>query len=340
MHASEMADGNYWQKKIAKLAIEKLGPIDMVGMLALRLGNAQAGTSRSRTVGDRPRRSCGQVDRMTPGDMPDFDPSLQMAYDALTNRRTTWRPSTSSSSATATRADRPAAAGRQMQADKVTVHDRRRRHARRRRGPAKMSSIADDDRRHGSTTSPIPRRCRRIYIKETRLVSQSFIYEQARSSRSWSLPQRADRRAAGDLPPLYGFVRTTPQGRSPLVEMPIDGAAARRPGVPDPGVLALRPGQVGGVHQRRPQPAGAGRPGTATGRVGHVRQVLGAGGRLVAAAVETRQAEHDRPSTATARCRSWSMRRDKDEQVPLTDLQLSGRRHVARSEGRRARAAS
>ena len=29
MHASEMANGNFWQKKIAKLAIEKLSPADV-----------------------------------------------------------------------------------------------------------------------------------------------------------------------------------------------------------------------------------------------------------------------------------------------------------------------
>src|SRR5262249_13379109 len=33
MHASEMAEGNAWQKKIAKLSIDKLSPMDMVGML-------------------------------------------------------------------------------------------------------------------------------------------------------------------------------------------------------------------------------------------------------------------------------------------------------------------
>jgi hypothetical protein len=33
MHASEMADGNMWQKKIAKLAVERLGPGDEVGVI-------------------------------------------------------------------------------------------------------------------------------------------------------------------------------------------------------------------------------------------------------------------------------------------------------------------
>ncbi len=33
MHASEMADGNHWQKVIAKAAIEQLGPADYGGVL-------------------------------------------------------------------------------------------------------------------------------------------------------------------------------------------------------------------------------------------------------------------------------------------------------------------
>ena len=33
MHATEMDDGNRWQKEIAKLAIKKLSPVDMLGMI-------------------------------------------------------------------------------------------------------------------------------------------------------------------------------------------------------------------------------------------------------------------------------------------------------------------
>ena len=35
MHASEMADGNHWQKVIARAAIEQFGPADYGGVLAL-----------------------------------------------------------------------------------------------------------------------------------------------------------------------------------------------------------------------------------------------------------------------------------------------------------------
>ncbi len=43
MHASEMADGNAWQRKIAKLAIEKLSPMDMVGVAYYDHGSAGGG---------------------------------------------------------------------------------------------------------------------------------------------------------------------------------------------------------------------------------------------------------------------------------------------------------
>ena len=38
MHASEMADGNKWQKDIAKLAIDRLNPVDFVGLMQYDFG--------------------------------------------------------------------------------------------------------------------------------------------------------------------------------------------------------------------------------------------------------------------------------------------------------------
>ncbi len=45
MHASEMAEGNFWQKEIAKLAISKLSPIDEVGILYYTYGLAAGGSN-------------------------------------------------------------------------------------------------------------------------------------------------------------------------------------------------------------------------------------------------------------------------------------------------------
>ena len=103
MHASEMADGNFWQKKIAKLAIERLGPIDVVGVIDFDFGSTSWHIPLQE-VGGNKAGMLAQVDTMTPGDMPDFDPALQMAHQGTDrSRRRSWRPSTSSSSATAIR---------------------------------------------------------------------------------------------------------------------------------------------------------------------------------------------------------------------------------------------
>jgi uncharacterized membrane protein len=83
MHGCEIPEGNYWEKEVARLAVEKLGPEDECGVLGLgtqsgkmewwvklqRVGN---GAAIKRLVG-----------RMTPMDMPDFDGAMQMALTAL-----------------------------------------------------------------------------------------------------------------------------------------------------------------------------------------------------------------------------------------------------------------
>ncbi len=106
MHASEMADGNLWQKKIAKLAVERLGPgrrgrrrsyYDFVHKWHIPL----------QQIAGNKAGILAQIDKMTPGDMPDFDPALQMAHQgADRSEEASWRPSTSSSSATAIRSTR------------------------------------------------------------------------------------------------------------------------------------------------------------------------------------------------------------------------------------------
>src|SRR5262249_15414683 len=82
MHASEMSDGNRWQKEIAKLAIKKLSPADEVGVLHYDWGGHKWHIPLT-VIGNKRSTMLGMVDRMTPGDMPDFDGPLKMAFDAL-----------------------------------------------------------------------------------------------------------------------------------------------------------------------------------------------------------------------------------------------------------------
>jgi uncharacterized membrane protein/Mg-chelatase subunit ChlD len=88
-HASEMAEGNYWQKVIGKKAIEALGPQDFCGVL--HYGNMgmewlwRKDVGGLIEVGDARQQMLARLDRMVPGDMPDFQPGMAMALAGFMN---------------------------------------------------------------------------------------------------------------------------------------------------------------------------------------------------------------------------------------------------------------
>lgn len=87
MHASEMADGNHWQKVIARAAIEQLGPADYAGVLHWTMGGDSwmwGGKNGLLEVGPHRKAMLTAIGRMTPGDMPQFDPAMRMAVAGLT----------------------------------------------------------------------------------------------------------------------------------------------------------------------------------------------------------------------------------------------------------------
>jgi Mg-chelatase subunit ChlD/uncharacterized membrane protein len=217
MHASEMAEGNFWQKKIAKLAIEKLSSVDEVGILHYDWGGMKWHIPLQE-IGEKRDWLMRQVDKLVPGDMPDFSPGLQMAHQALMEKD---RDLTTRHIIIISDGD-PAPPNQaflnQMRKDKVTVstvgvatHGAALDQA--------MAQIANaTGGRYHKVTNPnlLPA----IYIKETRLVSQSFVYEKPFKPRAMPLPGGPTENLA-DVPQLFGFVRTTPK-QSPLVGIPIE----------------------------------------------------------------------------------------------------------------------
>ena len=86
MHASEMADGNHWQKVIARAAIEQLGPADLAGVLHWTFNGdvwMWGGNKGLLEVGPNRKAMLAAVGKMTPGDMPQFDPGMRKAAAAL-----------------------------------------------------------------------------------------------------------------------------------------------------------------------------------------------------------------------------------------------------------------
>ncbi|MFI5455065.1 MAG: VWA domain-containing protein [Isosphaerales bacterium] len=81
MHASEIPEGNYWQAVVAKAAIGALSSYDYAGLLHWE--GQEAWLFTLRPIGSGRASMLRAIDRMTPGDMPDFDPSLLMAMKGL-----------------------------------------------------------------------------------------------------------------------------------------------------------------------------------------------------------------------------------------------------------------
>jgi Mg-chelatase subunit ChlD/uncharacterized membrane protein len=217
MHASEMADGNFWQKKIAKLAVEKLSNVDEVGVLVYEGGEVKWYIPLQE-IGDKREFLTRLVDKLAPGDMPDFDPGLKMAHQALTekDRELAVRHVIVISDGSPVQNDKRLLA--RMKRDKVTVSTV---------GVAThgapqdlvMAQIAHaTGGRYHKVTNPdlLPA----VYIKETRLVSQAFVYEKRFQPKATPLPGGPTENLAA-VPPLYGFVRTTPR-QSPLVGIPVE----------------------------------------------------------------------------------------------------------------------
>ncbi len=89
MHASEMARGNYWQTVVAQKAIEALGPMDYCGLIHWENGTGRdawlwgQNNSGLLQVGPVRRKMLAQLSRMQPGDMPQFEPAMQLSLKAF-----------------------------------------------------------------------------------------------------------------------------------------------------------------------------------------------------------------------------------------------------------------
>ena len=211
--------------------------------------SSTSGTSRLQEIGGNKAAILAQIDKMTPGDMPDFDPALQMAHNALTDPEEGAGDQARHHHQRRRPAVHAANPGGDEESDKMTVttvgvacHGRHE--------DQRMAGIAKATGGRSYSVKD-PRQLPAIYIKESRLVSQSFVHEKPfhagtsrfAVARRSGCPIRCRRPAAASCAPR--------RRRSPLVRDSHADAALRRSGVSAPGLLALRPGQVGGVHQRR-----------------------------------------------------------------------------------------
>ncbi len=219
MHASEMAEGNAWQRKIAKLAIEKLSAMDMVGQIHYNHGlpGGHQWHIPFTEVGADRNKLLRLVDSMQPGDMPDVDPAFQLAYKELANPEYQLGTKHIILISDGDHWDASIQMLNKLKAKKITcttvcitTH-----------GKAeidKMSAVAKYMRGRFYHVKD-PKELPAIYIKETRLVSQSFVHEGAFSPLLRGV-REGPTEGLTKLPDLYGFVRTMPR-ESNLVKVMI-----------------------------------------------------------------------------------------------------------------------
>ncbi len=82
MHTCEMPDPNFWGRKISDAAIDALSDLDEAGLVYYG-GNGCAWLFPLQKVGPNRANMHALIKNAQPGDMPDFDASLQMAIQGL-----------------------------------------------------------------------------------------------------------------------------------------------------------------------------------------------------------------------------------------------------------------
>ncbi len=218
MHASELPEGNHWQKVVAREAIKALGPLDYCGLLywddlARDTWLWGDGAGLMRLEGQR-EMMLARINRLTPGDMPEFDPSMRKALDAFQNVTAAVKHMIVVSDGDPI-PPRPATlslcqqAGIQITTVAVGTH-----------GPPGSTPLRDIAAVTGGQYYVVddPQLLPKIYQREARRVSRPVVKDLPNVAPEIVYPHEIMQGIAAPLPPLTGMVLTTVKD-NPLVEV-------------------------------------------------------------------------------------------------------------------------
>jgi uncharacterized membrane protein len=218
MHATEIPEGNYWMKVIAQEAIKTLSSYDYCGMIHWEGQEAWLFTIRA--VGNGKASMLRAIDRMQPGDMPAFDPTLQLALSGLRKVQDAMTKHIILISDGDPAPPSPQVIN-QLIANKITCTTVIvAAHGNDPGSIANMRDIAVKTKgRFYQVTNP--KALPRIYQKEARIISRPLIFEQPKP---WQPNVKYTSEPIsglnGTVPPITGLVQTSPK-ESELVEVPI-----------------------------------------------------------------------------------------------------------------------
>ncbi len=215
MHACEIPEGNHWQKVIAREALKALGERDYCGVVHW-MGSEQWLWGGLRVVGGNRQQMLARMDRMTPGDMPDFDPAMVMAQkefarvqDAAIKHMiiiSDGDPSPPSRGVIA------ALVNQRVTVSTVAVGAH---------GPAESRVLDNLAKATGGKFYKVnnPKALPRIFQREARRVAQPLIFESRSGVRpEVRFPHEMLSGIEGALPLTHGFVMTSVK-ENPLVEV-------------------------------------------------------------------------------------------------------------------------
>ncbi|HEY2883334.1 MAG TPA: vWA domain-containing protein, partial [Pirellulales bacterium] len=222
MHASEMADGNHWQKKIADAALGTLGGQDYCGVIHWEGTDQWLWTTSGNgiaKIGDDSNRGKmkARIDRMTPGDMPAFDGSLALALNDFNTlpqevavKHMILISDGDPSGPTASILQGYKKAKIKITTVGIGTHGQPE--------SARLKAIADftgGKYYEPKSANALPR----IYQKEARVVSQPLVFERKPGFSPQEVFPHEMLKGIGDtLPPITGYVLTNKKD-NPLVEV-------------------------------------------------------------------------------------------------------------------------
>jgi uncharacterized membrane protein len=229
LHASEIAQGNYWQKRIARAAMEVLGPMDFCGVMQYGgmgdqwLWGDQNGMSR---VGPNRQAMLSRLGTMQPGDMPQFEPAMRRALTSLQATPASIKHLIIISDGDPVAPGPAVLQGFQAAQIKVGTVAVGAHGAAGHQVLQQIATATGGNYYVASNAAALPR----IFMREAMRVAKPLVFEPAGGVQpEVTYPHEIVQGISRDLPDLKGFVLTSVKS-SPLVEVPI---RANKPGEPE-----------------------------------------------------------------------------------------------------------
>ncbi len=227
LHTCEIAEGNYWAKQIALASLNVLGPRDYMGVLNYDYTAGDAWLFPLQLVSDKAKLK-DLIQKASPGDMPSFDGTLQLAQTGLKGIQAASKHVVIISDADPSGPSKDLIAS--MVQDRITIttvaigpH-----------GSSDVEKMAAVARYSGGRFYEVtdPSKLPQIFIKEAATLQRSMIIEGSIPPVVLSGSDALKGLARDGLPLLLGYTLTTPKA---LSRMSLGALVPKDGGASDPG---------------------------------------------------------------------------------------------------------